>query len=196
MAEMKSLTVQKRDNFGKGFNRRLRVDNLIPCVFYGANGENVAVQVLAKDLKKAFDEVGRTTVFNLEIEDNGNKETKPALFWQVQFHPYKNAFTHVDFYGVDLEKDIKVSVPVEFAGVAKGTKLGGKLEIYREKMTVKGKPLSIPAKIVLDITELDLNKVIYVNDIELPEGVVSTTPGNMAVIGVNARNVVVEEAAS
>ncbi len=187
MSERKSLTVQKRTATGKGPNRRLREQQLVPGVYYGAHGENIAVQVPSLPLTKLFGEVGRTTVFNLEIEEDGKKNVKPSLVWQVQFHPYKKAFTHIDFYGVDLEKEVKLVVPVEFTGVARGTKLGGKLETYREKVALKGKPLSVPSKLVVDVTSLDLGKSITVKDLELPAGVSCVTEGNAVLVSVISR---------
>ena len=187
MTEMKTLHVQKREGLGKGPNRRLRADQMIPCVFYNDRQDNIAVQAPAKDLLKLYGEVGRTTVFNLEYEENGKNIVKPALFWSVQFHPLKRAFTHIDFYGVDLDKDVKLTVPLEFVGVAKGTKLGGKLETYRERLLVKGKPLSIPSRVSVDVSNLDINDVLHVADLKLPEGVHAAMDANFAVVSVISR---------
>ena len=187
MAELKTLSVQKRESLGKGFNRRLRGEQVIPCVFYNEEGENLAVQASAKELTKLFEEVGRTTVFNLEYDDNGKKVSKPSLIWDIQFHPYKRAFTHMDFYGVNLEKEVKLVVALEFVGTAKGTKLGGKLESYREKVTLKGKPLDIPSVVKVDVTEMGVNETIRVSDLRLPEGVSAHTAGHYALASVLSR---------
>jgi large subunit ribosomal protein L25 len=187
MVAMKTLSVQKRENFGKGPNRRLRAEQMMPCVFYSGQGDNFALQAPSKDLFKLYGEVGRTTVFNIEYEENGAKIARPALFWSVQFHPVKRAFTHIDFYGVDLDREVKLAVPLEFVGVAKGAKLGGKLETYREQVTVKGKPLSIPARVRVDISDLGLGDVLHVADLGLPEGVHAAMAANFAVASVVSR---------
>ena len=106
------------------------------------------------------------------------------LIWDVQRHPVKNRITHVDFYGVDLDKPVKITVPIEFTGVARGTKVGGVLETYREQVQLVAKPLDMPAKIVLDITSLDLGKTIQVADLELPEGVKAAYDVNYAIVSV------------
>ena len=116
----KTLNVQKRAECGKGPAGRVRAKNMIPGVFYTAKGDNISVQSPVLPFEKLFAEVGHTTVFHLEIDDNGTKTTYPALVWEVQRHPYKNQYTHIDFYGVDLEKEITVEVPLEFVGVSKG----------------------------------------------------------------------------
>ena len=138
----------------------------------------------AAPLNKLFGEVGRTTVFNLEIAEGGKTSLHPVLIWDVQRHPVKNRITHVDFYGVDLDKPVKITVPIEFTGVARGTKVGGVLETYREQVQLVAKPLDMQAKIVLDITSLDLGKTIQVADLELPEGVKAAYDVNYAIVSV------------
>lgn len=184
MADLKVLNAQKRDTSGKGFNRRLRQEGVIPGVFYTGQGGNISVQMPAATLNKLFGEVGRTTVFNLEIAEGGKTSLHPVLIWDVQRHPVKNRITHVDFYGVDLDKPVKITVPIEFTGVARGTKVGGVLETYREQVQLVAKPLDMPAKIVLDITSLDLGKTIQVADLELPEGVKAAYDVNYAIVSV------------
>lgn len=184
MADLKVLNAQKRDTSGKGFNRRLRQEGVIPGVFYTGQGGNISVQMPAAALNKLFGEVGRTTVFNLEIAEGGKTSLHPVLIWDVQRHPVKNRITHVDFYGVDLDKPVKITVPIEFTGVARGTKVGGVLETYREQVQLVARPLDMPAKIVLDITSLDLGKTIQVADLQLPEGVRAAYDVNYAIVSV------------
>ncbi len=184
MSIEKILNAQKRDGLGKGYNRRLRVQNMVPGVFYSAKGENVAVQLPALPLEKMYAEMGRTTVFTLEIEENGTTSTHPVMIWEAKRHPYKNEFVHIDFYGVDLEKPVKVLVNIEFIGVSKGVKLGGKLETYRERVYVIGKPQDLPKKIVIDVTDMGLNASLRVADLDLPEGVTASYDQNFAIVSV------------
>ncbi len=188
MSTAKILSVQKRDGFGKGPNRRLRATNMVPGVYYSAEGKNIAVQMPELPLQKMYAEMGRTTVFTLEIEENGQKSTHPVMIWDVQRHPYKNQFTHIDFYGVDLEKEVKIMVAIEFEGTPKGVKLGGKLETYRERVQLMGKPADIPKKITLDVSDMDLNVTIRVADIALPDGVQALYDQNFAVVSVVSKS--------
>ena len=185
MSIEKTLHVQKRNGLGKGPNRRLRVDALVPGVFYNGKGENIAVQVPSLPMEKLLAAVGRNTVFHIEIDNDGKKEQYPALIWDIQYHPYKRAFLHVDFYGVDLDKEVVVRVPLEFTGTSKGVKLGGQLETYREYVRLSGKPLDMPKKITVDVTELDINAAIYVADLTLPKGITAVYPTNYCIAAVH-----------
>ncbi len=184
----KTLSVQKREACGKGPSGRLRAEKLIPGVFYTATGENISVQAPALPLEKIYGEMGHTTVFNLEIEDNGQKTMHPVLIWQVQFHPYKRAFTHIDFYGVDLDKEVTVDVPVEFVGTSRGVKLGGRLETYREIVRLCSKPLAMPQKITVDVTDMGINDTITVADLKLPENVHAIFDQNFALVSIISKS--------
>lgn len=179
-----TLNVSRRKAGGKGASGRLRSKSLVPGVYYTAGGENVMVQVPALPLEKLYEQVGHTTVFNLVIDDNGTSSVHPVIIWQVQRHPYKNEFLHIDYYGVDLDKEIRVDVPVEFSGTPQGVKLGGLLEEYREFVRLAGKPLDMPKKIVVDVSGLNINDSIYVADLQLPEHVHAVYDQNFAVASV------------
>ena len=187
MSIEKVLQVQKRNGLGKGENRRLRAKTLVPGVFYSGAGDNIAVQVPALPMEKMLDAVGRNTVFNIEIDDNGKKTTYPALIWDVQYHPCKRAFLHIDFYGVDLDREVVVQVPVVFKGTPKGVKLGGRMETYHEVVRLSGKPLDMPKKIAVDVGNMEINSAIHVADLELPEGVSAVYTNNFCLVAVHLR---------
>lgn len=171
MAEMKILSAQKRDSRGKGSNRRLRTQDLVPGVYYNADGVNIPIQMEALPLSKVFEQVGRTNVFHLEIDDNGKKTLYPVFVWDTQYHPTKNVFTHVDFLGVDLNKDITVEVPLVFTGISKGVKMGGKMEVYRERVFLKAKPQAMPRTVTVDTASMEMGHSLRASGLQVPEGV-------------------------
>ncbi len=183
----KKLTVQKRDKSGKCANGRLRAKDLVPGIFYTGKGDNIMVQAPELPLEKMYENVGHTTVFNLEIESEDGTDVYPALIWQVQRHPYKKHFTHIDYYGVDLDKEIKVEVPLEFTGVAPGVKLGGVLETYRKEIRLASKPLDMPKKVVVDVSKMNIGDSINVGDLELPPNVRPVFDHNYAIVSVLAK---------
>lgn len=187
------LPADLRTKTGKNANRKLRAQGVIPAVYYSAKGENKALQVNEAALMKLYGSAGRTTVFDLEIAEDGKKRICPCLVWDVEYYPTKNRFQHVDFYGVDLDRELKVRVPLEFSGVAKGTKLGGQMEVYREQIHVLSKPDSLPKKIVVDITDLDISQGLRVADLAMPEGVRASYDINYAILMVTAPGSAKEE---
>ncbi|MFV0420751.1 50S ribosomal protein L25/general stress protein Ctc [Oleidesulfovibrio sp.] len=166
MSQQMTLSVQKREDLGKGANRRLRSTNQVPGIFYNSNGKNIPVTIDGLKLEKVFTAAGKTTIFNVDIEG----ESSPCLIWQIERHPYKPIFTHVDLFGVDLEKPLKVRVPLKVTGVAKGTKIGGRMEVYRDFVDVVAKPGTIPTEIAINVSDMNMGDAVYVADIKLEDG--------------------------
>lgn len=184
MKETLSLAVKTRAGLGKGACRKLRADGLVPGVYYDAKGINIPILVEHLPLQKLYSKILSAHVFDLLIDSDAGQETKPALVWKVEHHPTKPRITHVDFYGVDLTKEIEVHVPVEVVGKSKGQVKGGTFELYRETIEIICLPLAIPDKIVIDITNLDINENIQIANVALPEGVKAVYDNNYAVLGV------------
>jgi len=184
MSQELTLPALVREKIGKNANRQLRASGWIPAVFYTAKGESKTVQVSEAVFAKLYRQVGRTTVFHLEIDDKGKKSSHPCLVWDAEYYPTKNRFQHLDFYGVDLDKELKIRVPLEFTGTAKGTKLGGKLEVYREHIFVLSKPATLPKKVTVDISNLDVGQGLRILDLTMPEGVRPHYDTNFAILSV------------
>lgn len=184
MKETQSLAVKTRAGLGKGANRKLRATDMVPGIYYDAKGVNIPVKVEHMPPQKLYSKTASAQVFNLIIESDAGQETKPSLIWKLQYHPTKSKITHVDFYGVDLTKEIAVHIPVEVVGKAKGMVKGGELVIYRETLEVTCLPLAIPEKVIIDITPLDVNQHVKVAEVVLPEGVKAVYEDNFAILGV------------
>ncbi len=163
MSQQMTLSVQKRETLGKGANRRLRTQKKLPGIFYNSEGKNIPVVIDNMQLEKIYHTAGKTTVFTVDIEG----ESSPCLIWKIERHPYKPFFTHVDLFGVDMKKSIKIRVPLKIKGVAKGTKIGGRMEVYRDFLTVAAKPSALPSEIVIDVSSMEMGDSMHVADIAI-----------------------------
>lgn len=187
MAELMTLAVRPRAEKGKCPCRRIRTQTLVPGIYYDKQGQNIPVQVEMLPLTKLYNKLGSSRVFHLQVENEGKTETLPSLIKHVQYDPIKSRPIHVDFYGVDLTRDIKVEVRVVVEGKAKGIVQGGVLEIFRENIEVVCKPLDVPEKIVIDVTDLEIGMNRHIADVKLPQGVRAVVEDNFAVLGVVAQ---------
>lgn len=187
MAELMTLAVRPRAEKGKCPCRRIRTSDLVPGIYYDKQGQNIPVQVEMLPFTKLYGKLGSSRVFHLQVEQDGKTETLPSLVKHVQYDPIKSRPIHVDFYGVDLNRDIKVEVRVVVEGKAKGIVQGGVLEIFRENIEVVCKPLDVPEKIVIDVTDLEIGMNRHIADVKMPEGVRAVVEDNFAVLGVVAQ---------
>ena len=90
---------------------------------------------------------------------------RQVLIREVQVHPFRRRFLHVDFYEVPLDRTIEVAVPVEFLGDSIGVKKGGTMNSFVRTLTVRCLPGSIPERVQVDIAGLDMGDAIHVSDL-------------------------------
>ncbi|MGI9592851.1 MAG: 50S ribosomal protein L25 [Myxococcota bacterium] len=193
MAE-NALTVELRDQAGKGVARKLRAVGRIPGVCYGKNEHAVPISLDAHALKRLLDrsEAGMNTIINLS--GGGDLAGKQVLVRELQRDPVRGQYLHADLYAVDVKQKVDVSVPIHIEGKPVGVEMGGGvLDHALRELELTCLPLSIPKEIVVDVTELVLGQSLHVRDILLPEGVELRSDGDLSVVSVVAASKAEEE---
>ena len=80
---------------------------------------------------------------------------------------------------------MQLSVPLEFTGEAPAEKQGGIVVRVMHEIEVETRPRNIPQSIEVDLSSLEnLDSVIKVSDIKLPEGVEAKTDADEIVVSV------------
>ncbi len=158
---MKTITIegQLRTETGKTATRRLRSQDLVPGVIYGGAQEvNFAVKSLA--LKPFI----YTPDFQLvEMKVDGKSYT--CILKDLQFNKVTDKLTHLDLLELVEGKKVSATIPLKFTGTAAGVKAGGKLEIRLKSVKIKTYPKHLRENIEVDLTNLELNGNIRVQDI-------------------------------
>lgn len=158
---MKTITIegQLRTETGKTATRRLRSQDLVPGVIYGGAQEvNFAVKSLA--LKPFI----YTPDFQLvEMKVDGKSYT--CILKDLQFDKVTDKLTHLDLLELVEGKKVSATIPLKFTGTAAGVKAGGKLEIRLKAVKLKTYPKYLRENIEVDLTSLELNGNIRVQDI-------------------------------
>ena len=190
------LQATVRKSVGNGPARVLRRAGQIPAVLYGRKMETVLLSVSTKDLELILkDGSFGQVILNLVIQ-NGKKVTKAAMIKELQTHPVSGSLIHIDFYEVDMKRQIKVMVPVVTTGKSAGIEEGGLLNIVRRELEVFCLPGDIPEAIEIDISELGIGDSIHLEDVPLGENVEVAADVNFTVVTVLSPKVeeeVVEE---
>jgi large subunit ribosomal protein L25 len=145
----------------------MRVSGLIPGVVYGAFKDPVSIAVNPKFISQILrSSTGHNTIFNLDVTGG---ETTPVMVVDEQYDPVKSNLLHVDLKRIDLEKRIKVAVPVKVVGEAKGIKLqGGQMEIITRSVEIDVLPNDIPQSFTVDVSNLMVGQNIRANEIVMP----------------------------
>ncbi len=177
-----SLDAESRPERSKGALRALREQGYLPGVYYDTKGKNEAVKVRYTPFTKVWEKAGSNELVDLKVDGR----RRPALIWEVESDPVKPFYIHADFYGVDMDKELTISVPIVISGEPESVSDGaGELEMYRDAIEVSCLPDDIPSEINIDVSHLDLNENINIEDIELPEGVQALYDENFALVGVS-----------
>ncbi len=182
--ELRKVTANARHETRKGPARRLRASGKIPAVAYGKNLAPLSLSVSPRELEDILNsDRGRNTVIELDVD---GKDRLTVLLNQYQYHPVSRSLLHADFFQIDLKDEVRVDIPFELVGRSKGVVMGGVLRQVFRKLPVRCLPEHIPVKIVHDITELDLEQHVHVEDLSLPEGVVVELAPKRTVAGIIA----------
>jgi len=180
--EIIELKTKIRNTAGNGPARELRRQGRIPAVLYGPGKETVSLSIDGNAFEKILKtrQIGHL-LLNLIIQ-NGKESKRTAMIKELQKHPVSQAFLHVDFYEVSMDRKIRVNVPVVTTGKAVGVEHGGVLQIVRRELEVLCLPNQIPASFEVDISHLDIGDAIHVEDIPRTEGVEVPADVNFTVI--------------
>ena len=162
------LTAESGRSTGSANSRRLRREDRIPAVVYGKGMEPLSIDVARRDLRIALSgAAGMNTILDLTVDGT----VYPAIVKDMQRHPVRRTVQHVDFIQIDLSQEITVQVPVRLEGEAKAVlNNGGLVDLRRNELDVSTTPRNIPDEIVVDISEMDMDTVITIGDVDAPAG--------------------------
>ncbi len=183
--DLQAVKATRRDDTGKGVARKLRKEGLAPAICYGLGKEPVNLTLSPHDILHAIrGKHGRNTVFSLQI--GGEETPRMVILKDLQVHPLKRRILHVDFYEVTSETELHIDVPIKIIGRPIGEKLGGEAQWTLRALPVVCRPGFIPTEIEVDITALDLNDILFLEDLTFPDGVESAITGHVAIVAVRA----------
>ena len=172
MAEEFDLIAEFRDDGqGKGASRRLRREGKVPAVLYGGGR---APRALAFDHNKLMQQSENESFYSSILSIQVGDKSQAAIVKDLQRHPAKHQIMHIDLQRVVEDEEIRMHVPIHFKGgdVAPGVKIGGGVVSHlMTDVEVVCLPRYLPEYLEVDISGLELNAMLHLSDIGLPEGV-------------------------
>jgi large subunit ribosomal protein L25 len=164
------LEAEVRQDIGRGASRRLRQNDKIPAVVYGAGEDAVSLILDHNKTKHAFANEGfYSHILTLKV----GKKSEKVILKAMQRHPAKPRITHLDFLRVRADQKLQMQVPLHFIGEedAPGLKEGGVISHHESSVEVSCLPANLPEFIEVDLSHLALNDSIHLSHLKLPEGV-------------------------
>lgn len=159
------LIVTSRDRKGSPNARRMRREGLIPGVIYSDGGEARAISLPKHDFEQMLHHhAGEQMMIQIELD---GKESS-VLLKDVQHNIMTGGTIHVDLHEVSMTKKLRVQISIELIGEAEGVRSeGGVLDHLLHSVEVECLPGDILEKIEVDVSELKLNEMLHIKDIEL-----------------------------
>lgn len=189
---MKTITIegQLRTETGKKATRQLRSQGLVPGVIYGGTQEIAfSAPVLA------FKSIVYTPDFQLaDIKVDG--KSYKCIMKDLQFNKVTDQLSHVDFLELVQDRAVIATIPIKFTGTSQGVKDGGRLITKVKSLKVKSLPQHLKENIEVDITDLQLNANIRVEDVNEPNYEILNSPRIPIASVVMTRQLKQEEAAA
>jgi len=190
MADTLVLEAEKREGKGSRVAGKLRAGGRIPGIVYGRQQPTEQVSLAAKPLLEAI--FARARVVTLKTA--GKDET--VLIRELQWDHLGKDLLHIDFLRVSKDQRIEVRVRVELRGTAPGVAGGGILDQPLHELHIECPAVAIPQSIRVSIAELQIDGVIHVKDVVVPEGVKVLDDPEAIVVHIKAPEVVPEPAAA
>lgn len=159
------LTVEERAQTGKGYARKLRADGKIPAVIYGSGKEATHIELAVREVERALSSSGSLIDLNLQ------GTTRTVIVKDIHREPVRATLQHVDFHEIDLTKKLETLVPIRVVGEDQRANDGGVVQTLLWEIEVLCLPTDIPNAIEVDVSELELDSTITLEDLVLPEGV-------------------------
>lgn len=165
------LVAELREDQGKGASRRLRREGKVPAILYGGGREPRA---LALDHNKLLHQMEKESFYSSILSIKAGERTQPAIVKDVQRHASKSRILHIDLQRILADEKIRMSVPVHLlneddaVGVKSG---GGVISRLINEIEIVCLPADLPEYFELDIANLDVDEMLHLSDIKVPDGV-------------------------
>ncbi|PWN57569.1 50S ribosomal protein L25/general stress protein Ctc [Abyssibacter profundi] len=195
MSEDFIVHAETRSVQGTGASRRLRRTGKVPAILYGGDAEPVQLSVDHNEMVRHLEhEAFYSHILSIEVDG----KTENAVLKDLQRHPSKAQILHADFMRVVAGQSMRMTVPLHFVGEDKSPGIknnGGVLDRLRNELEIECLPRNLPEYIEVDVSGLDVNESIHLEELTLPEGVTSVAQAhgeNWTVVAVHVPRAAVE----
>ncbi len=166
------LKADVRTDSGKEKAKKLRQQGRFPAIVYGAGKDPVSLSLDIRDAELVLGRIHGEKVL-VGLQYGSDKDN--VFVRNVQRDPVVDKLLHIDFFRVDMSKEMDTRVPLISIGVPAGVKLGGLLEHGVRELAIRCLPGIVPPHIEVAVEHLEVGQSVHVRDLPPIEGVKVTT---------------------
>lgn len=162
MASLK-MNVEKRLDVGSNNANQLRAEDMIPGVIYKRGEETKHVKVNNAEFLRVYRLAGTTSIIDLQLDG----KTHSVIIKDLQKHPVKNQYLHIDFQELNMDETVKMFIPVNLIN-RDSIKLQPSVLIQSiDEVEVECLPAHIPSSADVDVIDIDFTTPILVKDLNI-----------------------------
>jgi large subunit ribosomal protein L25 len=182
------LEAELREDLGKAHTRRLRRAGKLPGIIYGGDKPDLPITLDYNETAKIMlrDEAFYTSMIEIKVKGKRGKNT--VLLKDTQWDSIYDTPMHLDFFRVSGKDSVTVSVPVHTINVdiCPGVKAGGALQVIRHELEITCRADAIPDQVEIDCAAFELDQIVHIEDINLPEGLEVVHDVNFTILSIAA----------
>lgn len=176
MSEDTTVHAELRENFGKGFARRLRAAGKIPAVLYGHGTDPVHVALPGHQMLLLV----RHANALIELDIAGKSQL--ALVKDVQKDPVRQIIEHIDLVVIKKGEKVQVDVPVVVVGESFS---GTIVNQDATSVSLEVEATHIPQHVEVDVEGLEEGARITAGELALPKGATLVTDPEVLVVAIS-----------
>ena len=169
-----------RNETGKKAAKALRAAGKIPAVIYDEEGKATSVTVDSVQFNKVWRNITATTLITIKFDG----KDYDAFIRDTEYDIITDSVLHADFFVVRNKKPVTRQFKLQYKGTAAGVLKGGFMVKHIPEIKVKALPKDLPARVVIDVSKINIGDVFRVKDIDLGDKVTVLTPADAEVITV------------
>ncbi len=170
------VVAELRENFGKGFARRLRAAGKIPAVIYGHGAEPVHVALPGHQVALLI----RRANAVLELDVAGSQQL--TLVKDVQKDPVHQIIEHIDLLVVKKGEKVQVDIPVVVVGEPAA---GTIVNLDNTTVSLEVEATHIPNNVEVDVEGLEDGTHVTAADLKLPKGAALVTEPETLIVAIS-----------
>lgn len=204
MTSQFELTAELRaqDQLGKRPSRKMRAEEQVPAIIYGAGKKPTPVLLNHHRVNKVLE---NKAIYSHILTVHLNQgESEKVILKAMQRHPFKPKILHIDFQRINASEKLTIHVPLKFINEAsaKGVKQsGGVIHHHRIDVEITCLPADLPELIEVDVIDMAIGDTLHLSHLKLPNGVsihglVSESANDLPVVSITTPKAQVEESST
>ncbi len=177
-----TINAKTRTESGKSAAKHLRAEGRLPAVLYNSEGKSTMLTIDETEFNKVWRNVTPTTLVSVNI-DGANHD---VFIKDTEYNIRTDKVLHADFFEPAADQQITVKMPVHYTGTPAGVLKGGFLRKHTPDITLKAVAKSMPARISVDISGVNVGETFAVKNLNLGSGVTVLTDAETALVSVSA----------